>query len=294
MSDNNSIFTLSRTIPVALTLVIFSGGGKKQTPCTTIQGLERILVILAGKVSSEFRDIVLGVFDKVVRGDPGMIEVIKINAVSNNPLQNLHRQAAAYEQVAPESNENYEIVKKRQRDKEDALFDMEMAERKQRLMQLTADAQVKVVEVQKMLMDTYTSLCPNRIIDDRARLMFKDNILNLASQSSPVSSQFTFQPAIENGAIGVIGVGSITSPTIQVSQDKPITISTLAAAMGRRFDKSDSQKIGKKVVASYREKYGQEPSKHEQLVDGAVRLVNSYTERDRVMLETVIANYVKD
>ena len=240
-------------------------------------------MILAGKVSSEFRDIVLGVFDKVVRGDPGMIEVIKINAVSNNPLQNLHRQAAAYEQVAPESNENYEIVKKRQRDREDALFDMEMAERKQRLMQLTADAQVKVVEVQKMLMDTYTSLCPNRVIDDRARLMFKDNILNLASQSSPVSSQSTSQLVIEDGATG-----------IGANQDKPITISTLAAAMGRRFDKSDSQKIGRKVAASYREKYGQEPSKHEQLVDGAVRFVNSYTEKDRDMLETVIANYMRD
>ena len=98
--------------------------------------------------------------------------------------------------------------------------------------------------------------------------MFKDNILNIAALNA--------QLAIGNGEVS-----------------KPITISDLATAMGLRFDKGDTQKIGKMVAAAYREKYGQEPGKHEQFVDGAARLVNSYTERDKGMVEAAILNYKK-
>lgn len=168
------------------------------------------------------------------------------------------------------------------------LFEMEMAERKQRLLQLTvetrvksaeaqiksAEAQAKVVDVQKTLMDHYTSLCPGRMIDDRARLMFKDNILNIATQPSPTGSQL----AIENGEVN----------------RKPLTISDLATGLGLKFGRGDTQKIGRMVAASYREKYGQEPGKHEQFVDGAVRLVNSYTERDKAMVEAAIRGHVAD
>lgn len=173
-------------------------------------------------------------------------------------------------------------ARKRQMDREDALFELEMAERKQRLMQLTvetqtktAEAQAKVVDVQKMLMDTYTSLCPNQVIDDRARLMFKDNILNIAVQSNPASTQLA------------IGNGGATT-------DKPITISNVANSKGRHFSNPELQKIGKKMAAAYREKYGKNPEKHEQYVDQAVRYVNSYTERDLGMLEAVIADYVAE
>ena len=63
-----------------------------------------------------------------------------------------------------------------------------------------------------------------------------------------------------------------------VNPDKPITISTLAAEMGYRLDNGQLQKIGKKMATAYREKYGENPGKHEQLVGQASILVNSYTE----------------
>jgi hypothetical protein len=212
---------------------------------------------------------------KYLGGDQALHAEINANAASTSPIAQLARAS-----VDPALDA---ITKKRQLERDDALFEMEMAERRQRLVHLTvetnvkaaeaqskaAEAQSKVLEVQKLLMDTYTSLCPNRVIDDRARLMFKDNFLNIAS---PASSQL----AIENGNIG-----------------KSFTVNDVAVGLKLSFNRGDNQKIGKIAAAAYREKYGQEPSKHEQYVDGAVRLVNSYTERDRGMLEAVVRSYVR-
>jgi hypothetical protein len=218
---------------------------------------------------------------KYLGGDQALHAEINANAGSNSPIAQLARAS-----VDPALDA---ITKKRQLERDDALFEMEMAERRQRLVHLTvetnvkaaeaqskaAEAQSKVLEVQKLLMDTYTSLCPNRVIDDRARLMFKDNFLNIAS---PASSQL----AIENGNIGNIG-----------NIGKSFTVNDVAVGLKLSFNRGDNQKIGKIAAAAYREKYGQEPSKHEQYVDGAVRLVNSYTERDRGMLEAVVRSYVR-
>ena len=38
----------------------FPGQGQKSTPCMTIRGLQRLLMILGGKVAAEFREIVEG------------------------------------------------------------------------------------------------------------------------------------------------------------------------------------------------------------------------------------------
>ena len=39
----------------------FPGQGQKSTPCMTIRGLQRLLMILGGKVAAEYREIVEGV-----------------------------------------------------------------------------------------------------------------------------------------------------------------------------------------------------------------------------------------
>jgi hypothetical protein len=38
----------------------FPGQGQKSTPCMTVRGLQRLLMILGGKVAAEFREIVEG------------------------------------------------------------------------------------------------------------------------------------------------------------------------------------------------------------------------------------------
>jgi hypothetical protein len=185
--------------------------------------------------------------------------------------------------------------KKRQLQMEEFEMQIVMDERKQQLSMMVseaqmkaADAQMKVMGVQKMLMDTYALLCPNQVMDDRARLLFKDNILNIATQSTPARGQL----AIEDGGVG--GVSGASGVPAGVSPNKPITISTLAVGMGYRFDNGQLQKIGKKAAAAFREKYGESPPKHEQLVGQASIMVNSYTEKDRGLLESVIVDFINE
>ena len=40
----------------------FPGQGQKSTPCMTLRGLQRLLLILGGKVASQYREIVESVF----------------------------------------------------------------------------------------------------------------------------------------------------------------------------------------------------------------------------------------
>ncbi len=248
---------------------ISSHGGHK-TKLVSFEHAIELIMVLPGKVAKETRAKFANIIRRYLAGDKSLIVEINANAASNSPIAQLAR-------VSLDAPVLDEVTKKRQLEREDALFEIEMAERRQRLVHLTmetnvkaAEVQVKVMDVQRMLMDTYTSLCPNRIIDERARLMFKDNFLNLASPAS-------YQLAIENG-----GVGS-----------RPFTVSDVAASMKLHFNRGDTQKLGKLAAASYREKYGQEPSKHEQWVDGATRSVNSYEEKDRAMVENVIKSFVK-
>jgi hypothetical protein len=187
---------------------------------------------------------------------------------------------------------NDELSHKRQLDRSDTLFYLDIAERKQKLEILTLDAQskatdtqIKMIEVQKMLMESYTLLCPNQVIDDRARLQFKDNFMNIATQNISSKSSKTCIGEGSEDSIETIG---------EVLVNKPITINTVAMEMGHRLDTGQLQKIGKRLAAAYRATYKKNPSKHEQLVGQASIHVNSYTERDRVLMKKVIDNFINE
>ena len=94
-----------------------------KTPVMTIQGLQRLLVILGGKHAAEFRTIVLGVFSRYIAGDRTMLEEIHSNAVSDAPIHQAYRQALAQEPVAGSADTE------RMLQREDALFTIELHER---------------------------------------------------------------------------------------------------------------------------------------------------------------------
>ena len=65
--------------------------GQKSTPCMTIRGLQRLLMILGGKVAAEYRAIVESVFTRYTAGDTSLIEEVRANAVSDAP-ENVSKQ----------------------------------------------------------------------------------------------------------------------------------------------------------------------------------------------------------
>jgi hypothetical protein len=273
------------------------GKGNSRTQLVNLKDALQLIMVLPGEMAKTVRAQIGEVLTDFFKGSESLVDQIRANAVSNAPICQLAR--ACEDPVAAVPAACDSLSKKRQLDMEEFELQIAMDERKQRLSMLAseaqmkasdaqmkaADAQMKVMGVQKMLMDTYALLCPNQVMDDRARLLFKDNLLNIATQGTPARAQL----AIEDGAgssSAVVNLG--------VNPNKPITISTLAAELGYRFDSGQLQKIGKRAAAAFREKYGESPSKHEQLVGQASIMVNSYTERDRKLLEGVIVAFINE
>lgn len=164
------------------------------------------------------------------------------------------------------------IVKKRQMERDDALFEMEMAERKQRLLQLTADSErehlIKIA-------DSYRELCQDTVMDERMRLMLKDGFMNLALAAQ---KGFPCQGLLTDGG--------------GVSPNTPTSLSLVANDLKLKIADGDWQSIGIELSNRYYALHGKRPSKHRQTIDGKILEVCDYYERDRPLLEEVLRWHV--
>jgi hypothetical protein len=229
--------------------------GGYPTKLISFENAIELAMVLPGKIAKETRTKFKAIIHRYLAGDHSLISEIQENATSNSPIAQMARASMSGSSLD-------HIYRKRQLERDDALFEMDMAERKQRLLH-------NMTETQKTLREEYASLCPNQIIDDRARLMFKDNFLNLASaQSMPATVQ-----RVESGV-----------PVSATEDTRPITISLFAAEEGKRYDTKALQRVGAIMSNMYQKKYGGKASQHEQFTDGAVRAVRSYTRKDQDML----------
>ena len=245
------------------------GKGNAYTKLVSFDDAIELVMVLPGKVARETRVKFADIIKRYLAGDLSLIKEIHDNAVSDSLIT----------QMAQASMDNSSLndkCRKRQLEREDVLFEMEMAERKQRLLNAAAETQAKTVSIQKTLREEYTSLCPGQLMDERARVMFKDNLLNLA-----------FPQGIAT-AVQVIGNGDHTSA---LEDTRPLTISSFALEEGKRYDTKALQRIGSIMSSMYQKKYGGKASQHEQYTEGAVRAVRSYTWRDQDMLREAFSAY---
>ena len=254
----------------------------------TIRGLQRLLMILGGKVAAKFREIIEGTFTRVMAGDQSLIEVINANAASQDPVQKAYRVALEQEPVDPVLDE---LCLKRKREREDLLFNMEMAERKIRLEEIqlrledgklaleerkvTLDErklthETKLIEHVNTSMGSINALKDWANVDQRTKLQAEDHIKNLlfnklaAPPVDPASSTST------DGSTAALNV------------------SLLAKELGFKCSEGQLQSIGREMAKKYRETYKCNPSKHKQFVGGMYIPVCSYMERDRSIMEQVI------
>lgn len=112
-------------------------------------------------------------------------------------------------------------------------------------------------------------------LDDRTRLMIQDamqnSILNTTQAGSGVKGM------IENGP----------------AANAPISISSVAVALGYKATSDDCKRIGMALAKLYRNQHGKPPPKHDQLCDGRVTSVNSYSEQDRPLMVEALHSYFK-
>ncbi len=230
------------------------GKGNAHTKLVSFQDAIELVMVLPGKVAKETRTKFADIIRRYLAGDRSLIAEIQANAQSDAPIAQLARAAD------PSKADSKEIP-----------TEEELAERKRRLERedlemraLDADIQHKKLCNVKLFADTMKMLNPFWSDDARLRLQTEDWLKNIAFNSQPL--------AIANGN------------SAATDADRSISVSQVAQEMGKRLTHGQLVQVGSAVARRYREKYGSEPSKHSQWVDGAERKVNSYTEKDRGLM----------
>ena len=112
-------------------------------------------------------------------------------------------------------------------------------------------------------------------LDDRTRLMFQDTYMNMLMNSQVSTEKGAAQAMLTNGP----------------SSNAPISIGSVAAELGYKPSTTDAKRIGIDLKKRYMKLHGRPPSKHDQLCDGRVTQVNSYSQKDRPMLVEALRAY---
>jgi len=227
------------------------------TKLLTFKHAIELIMVLPGKIAKETRAQFADILHRFMACDETLMDDMKANEQHKSPVTELAKSTLHMEE---------DPVRKRKRE------DLEFSKMEAEVIKIRAEAialeqsnHMMRVKINQDIAEQYTSLTKNTDIDERARLIFKDNLMNLATQG---------RLSITNGSM---------PPEV-----KPISISMVAADMGYKKKSSELSVIGKEVRKLYVERYNKEPSKHDQLCDGRVTPVNSYTEADRDMIESVL------
>lgn len=228
------------------------GSGNSKTKLVSLRDAIQLVMVLPGKVAKETRAQFASIIERYLASDSTLVDEMQAHADSSAPVHVLAR----------ESVFGSESPKKRQK-----LYDAEIA-------RIELENQQLAMSNQKMALELYAMVCPDGKPDDRMRLLIKDNVYNLMAPAAATKAltAATAQPVSEN-------------------MNRPITISTVATELGLRFTGEDLKKIGGLVRKRYLQRHGEPPSKHEQMVGGSVRHVNSYTAKDRDLVEAVLREW---
>jgi hypothetical protein len=127
ISDDSDYKVELEALVYTVTLCHSGKNTSYHTPAMTLRGLQRLVMILGGKVAVDFRVILEGTFTRYMSGDLSMIEEIRDNAASSAPLHQTYRQALAQEPVT-NTTDTKPIL-----DREEAIFNMELHERQMAL-----------------------------------------------------------------------------------------------------------------------------------------------------------------
>jgi hypothetical protein len=248
----------------------FAGHGQRETPAMTIRGLQRLLMILGGKVAAEFRALIETTFTRVLAGDTSLIETINANAASDGPVQKLCREAL---ESSPPASPESSIGKKRK-------ADVAELEARQRIEGTRLQMLTQAVDLHERIATAYLLMCPNGIIDERGRMMLKDNLANNV-MSVHMATDGAGVLQLENG-----------EPLI--NNNTHISISNVAFEMGHLFNTKELKEIGLIASDKYFELYKKRPPKHWQESAGNLQVpVNTYFKEHKKMIQDIISNYKK-
>ena len=278
------------------------GEGNRKTKTLYFKDAIELIMVLPGKVAKQTRQQFADIITRYFAGDASLIPEVQANAASENPVNVMARAAlenddptqiavavptaVGNELLAPVENLD-PTLRKRQLEREDMLLALEVDERRRRL-ELEVDERRRRLEIEvderrqllkaNALGDVRTGieiikmLYPAGPMDERFAMQMEDLVKNILFTPGQAPMM------IDNGALQ-----SSVNPT------QSISVSVVVAEMGfTKATDAQVQAIGKRMAAKYREAYGSEPTKHKQYVKGNYIQVNSYTEKDRGMMQSAV------
>jgi len=251
----------------------FSGPGNP-TPVQviTFQGVLKLVMLVSGQKAALYRTAMVKILQKYYAGDSSLLEEVEANAQSTGPIPQMARASLVAEAVPLASEELYLPYKRKLAELEVSKREAEVQATK--IANRAAELANLGIEREHLMACTsgYRELCEDTVMDERARLILKDNFLNMAMLQAPA----------RGSGQGLLGGGGALNP------NKPISLSLVVGELGLKIPSNELISIGAELKKRYVEKHGKEPGKHEQLCGGRMTRVNSYMESDRPLLEEVL------
>ena len=253
----------------------FPGHGQRPEAVITFQGALKLTMMIGGENAKKYRSAMTSILTRYYAGDDSLVEEVEANAQSSAPISQMARAALAAEAM-PVQNEISLPNKRKLEELEIAKLEADIGSRR-------AETEAKRVETEarRHLVNhehitkctaSYQDMCKDTVMDERARLIFKDLYLNMAMLRE--------QPVAAGGGQALLANGP--------SPNKPISLSLVAGELGLKIPSNELISIGGELKKRYVEKHGKSPPKHDQLCDGRVTKVNSYLESDRPLVEEVL------
>jgi hypothetical protein len=226
----------------------FPGRGQQEQPVITFPGAIKLAMFLPGENAKRNRSVMTKILIRYFAGDKSLIQEIEANAQSDAPVAQMARGALAVEPSRKRSIDDLEI--------EERMVNVEQQ-------------QLKILQD---VTNQYTALCnPTMMMDERAKLLLKDRLLNFVVRSQP----------------------ALLAPEAAQDTLPFLTISDVVNGLGYRFSTTHLKSAGMSIRKAYIAKYNEPPSKHSQMVEGAVRQVNTYHVKDRQLLEDAIHEHAE-
>lgn len=236
----------------------FQGQGQTAQPVISFKGALKLVMWIGGEKAKSYRSAMVNILQRYYAGDGSLVEEVEANAQSAGPVQQMARASLVAE--AEQREDALELPFKKRR------MELAMAREEAEVKARQIANRVAEREHLSRVVSDYRALCLDKEMDERARLLLKDNVLNMAM---------------------IMGGGS-GQALLSDGSSRPISLSMVADEMKLQLSSPELISVGQELKRRFVEKHGRPPSKHEQLCGGRVTLVNTYMESDRPLVEEVL------
>ena len=177
---------LSNKLTLPTTIDRPSIGGGHPTKLITFEHAIELAMILPGETAKKTRIAFANIIRRYLAGDESLVSEVRLNANSSESISQMARDSITKD----ENHTKERIFRKRVSEQDDTLMQLIVCDKKQKILMQEIELKekhssylIKSLEVQTTIIESYTSLCENKVLDDEAKLLFKKNLLKIAYQS---------------------------------------------------------------------------------------------------------------